>query len=285
MLTTILTDLFVLLPPLAWSQTLQSAHHSPNPIQYTTPVRPAASSKLLNSIRGHRLANDTPIKALPFSPSQFFNSPCNASGQNMATSTPVKRGQVRPRLRSCGAVHQPPRDVSDDCVLPSVMGTRDSSGTNALSPPSALLQVIIDSSGGGPLKTPPPNHALLAGSAKRSQAKSRHLLSSGGVTRTPTPFKRALAELRKQTVDPNGSGHLVEDITEIIDKENLKGARGVADSMYETDVSSNLTDVKESDKGTGRKVRKSLLTSAWEMSEVPYLAETPVSRGRQVVCS
>lgn len=78
-------------------QTILLSPNSSTQFQYTTPVRPTASSKLLlNSIRG-RLAIDTPIKALPFSPSQFFNSPCNTNGQNMATSTPVKqRGKVRP---------------------------------------------------------------------------------------------------------------------------------------------------------------------------------------------
>lgn len=112
--------------------------------------------------------------------------------------------------------------------------------------------------------------------------KNKHLLGTG-VTRTPTPFKRALAELRKQTVDSSGSGHLVDDITEIIDKENGKGATksggSAADSMYETDVSNiKQEEDGEQKKGT-RKVRKSLLSSAWEMSDLPYLAETPVSRG------
>lgn len=75
---------------------------------------------------------------------------------------------------------------------------------------------------------------------------------------------------------------MVDDITEIIDKENGKGAKGAAaDSMYETDMSSNATGIKMEDdaegKQGGKKVRKSLLNSAWEMSELPYLAETPVS--------
>lgn len=131
------------------------------------------------------------------------------------------------------------------------------------------------------LTTPPPNEQGENG--KPSLVKNKHL-SGAGVTRTPTPFKRALAELRKQTVDPYGSGHLVDDITEIIDKENGKGAKGgAADSMYETDMSGNATGIKveEMDGGeskrTARKVRKSLLASAWEMSDLPYLAETPVS--------
>lgn len=122
--------------------------------------------------------------------------------------------------------------------------------------------------------TPPP-HELGENGKLTSQVKNKHLLGTG-VTRTPTPFKRALAELRKQTVDSSGSGHLVEDINEIIDKENGK------DSMYDTDVSGNVTKIKAEDDtdnrkaGTARKVRKSLLASAWEMSDLPYLAETPV---------
>lgn len=104
--------------------------------------------------------------------------------------------------------------------------------------------------------------------------KNKHL-TGAGVTRTPTPFKRALAELRKQTVDP---GHLVDDIAEIIDKENGKVAKGsAADSMYETDVSSIKPEMDEDGKRTAKKVRKSLINSAWDMSELPYLVETPVS--------
>lgn len=138
-----------------------------------------------------------------------------------------------------------------------------------------LIQVGFD----GALTTPPPNEQ--GENVMPSQLKNKHL-SGAGVTRTPTPFKRALAELRKQTVDPSGSGHLVDDISEIIDKENGKGSRtGAADSMYETDVSANATGIKSETDGDakkdGRKVRKSLLHSAWEMSDLSYLAETPVS--------
>lgn len=125
----------------------------------------------------------------------------------------------------------------------------------------------------GALSTPPPNNPEITA----SQLKNKHLLAAG-VTRTPTPFKKALAELRKQTVDPYGSGHLVDDITEIIDKENSKGAKAGMDSMYETDMSANTTGLKadESGVGKGRKVRKALLNSAWEVSDLPYLVETPV---------
>lgn len=242
-------------------QTLLSPNSSTQ-FQYTTPVRPAKASKtLLNSIRG-RLA-ETPIKALPFSPSQFFNSPCNANGLNMATSTPVKRGKVRPPHT------RPP--VTLTCPLSQL---RSPTLTDCSTHSS--FQIGHDAAA---LTTPPPNEGE---NGKPSQVKNKHL-SGAGVTRTPTPFKRALAELRKQTVDPNGSGHLVDDITEIIDKENGKGKGGAADSMYETDVSANATGIKVEDvegdsKRTARKVRKSLLSSAWEMSELPYLAETPVSR-------
>lgn len=176
----------------------------------------------------------------------------------MATSTPVKKGKVRPR--------------------DSRMHNRSWGGDAALvvtASPSSL-QVGHDA---GSLTTPPPNE--LGENGKPSQMKNKHLMGAG-VTRTPTPFKRALAELRKQTVDPFGSGHLVDDITEIIDKENGKGAKSSnADSMYETDVSGNMTNIKVEDDGDSkratRKVRKSLLASAWEMSDLPYLAETPVS--------
>lgn len=227
-------------------------------------MRPTAS-KLLHSIRGKLATADTPLKALPFSPSQFFNSPCYTNGQNMATSTPVKRGKVRtapkhpiPGERVAGQREQ--------ARGPQTRGLTDFS----------LFQTGFE----GALTTPPPNHHDLGDSNKLSALKNKHL-SGAGVTRTPTPFKRALAELRKQTVDSSGSGHLVDDITEIIDKENGRSAKNGADSLYETDASGNLTAIKAEDEGEGkkdgRKVRKSLLNSAWEMSDLSYLAETPVS--------
>lgn len=72
-------------------QTLLSPNSTTH-FQYTTPVRPTANRSVLNSIKANRGFGRLATSETPFSPSQFFSSPCNANGQNMATSTPVKRG-------------------------------------------------------------------------------------------------------------------------------------------------------------------------------------------------
>ncbi|XP_059616057.1 myb protein isoform X2 [Phlebotomus argentipes] len=99
--------------------------------------------------------------------------------------------------------------------------------------------------------------------------------------RTPTPFKKALAELRRQNTDsyvPPSPGRLVEDIVEMMHKEQMQDS---TDSVYEgteasvkASTSTAADESKENSQGI-RKVRKSL-GSAWENSaDIPYMAETP----------
>lgn len=115
------------------------------------------------------------------------------------------------------------------------------------------------------------------------------------MARTPTPFKKALADLRKQGTsgkyEPSTPNKLVEDITELINDESTAGERGLSksnvDSLYETDLSrvSHSTTLKErngdedenmkENEVPGRKVRKAL-GNAWEVVELPFSAETPV---------
>lgn len=123
--------------------------------------------------------------------------------------------------------------------------------------------------------------------------KAKKLSGTSTLTRTPTPFKKKLAELRKMgsgSYEPTSPGRLVDDITELINDESkiddnnepAGQSKSVVDSVYETDVSSiSNKDKKDGDNTKensmpGKKVRKSL-GSAWEMSDVPYLAETPVN--------
>lgn len=82
-------------------------------------------------------------------------------------------------------------------------------------------------------------------------------------------------------VPPSPAG-LVEDIAEIMHKERQE-EDSINESVYETDTSvaaSKASDYKKdenTDNVSNKRVRKSLETT-WETStDMPYLAETPVS--------
>lgn len=125
--------------------------------------------------------------------------------------------------------------------------------------------------------------------------------------RTPTPFKNALDEIRKirgETYVPSSPNGLVEDITEIMNKE--KEQDNTVDSVYETDCS-NITqtqaeqtvtsnpkrlsfdDISVSNGPNPKKAKKSLDT-AWsntttttDSKDLPYIVETPVSISESLV--
>lgn len=119
--------------------------------------------------------------------------------------------------------------------------------------------------------------------------------------RTPTPFKNALNEIRKihgQSYVPSSPNGLVEDITEIMNKEQQQDS--TMDSVYETDTSGIVQNVQnehdaaaattsnpkrltydESDMNQHQKKAKKSLESTWntttsESNDFPYLVETPV---------
>lgn len=120
--------------------------------------------------------------------------------------------------------------------------------------------------------------------------------------RTPTPFKNALNEIRKihgQTYVPSSPNGLVEDITEIMNKERQQDS--TLDSVYETDSSAIAPTNQPDNESTTvvsnpkrltyedvdlntqlqKKAKKSLestwTTTADESEDFPYLVETPVS--------
>lgn len=118
--------------------------------------------------------------------------------------------------------------------------------------------------------------------------------------RTPTPFKNALNEIRKihgQTYVPSSPNGLVEDITEIMNKEQQQ-QDSTMDSVYETDSSTVVQTIQNEqdeaavvsnpkrltyDKGDithQQKKAKKSLESTWntttESNDFPYLVETPV---------
>ncbi|XP_073993770.1 proto-oncogene like protein Myb isoform X2 [Rhodnius prolixus] len=155
-----------------------------------------------------------PLKQLPFSPSQFLNSPNLSFDVNLA-STP-NRGMVTPvkssRSESPGPLVTPtPLPLtSTNLTSPSGKKERKSSdgqpnGANNISPKSELT----------PMKV------------KQSVL---------GTPKTPTPFKKALAEMERRIGMkyncPETPSRLAEDIEEFIQKEQEDQS-----DHYETDSS------------------------------------------------
>ncbi len=114
--------------------------------------------------------------------------------------------------------------------------------------------------------------------------------------RTPTPFKNALHEFSKkrgETYVPSSPGCLVEDITEIMNKEKLNDSTAVVvEYKNEINISSGASKVVthnpkrlsfenagSSSQQAPRKAKKSL-EAGWDSStasDISYLIETPVS--------
>ncbi|XP_058121457.1 myb-related protein A [Anopheles coustani] len=140
----------------------------------------------------------TPIKPLPFSPSQFLNSPSlNLSFDQLPASTPVKRAAVK----------------NDTSLLSTPIPAKDSQMVQvkkeAPSPSTEPPKPGTNNEEDGKIKTP------LKDGAKGSTLEPR----------TPTPFKNAMAELGKRRsevyVPPSPAG-LGEDIAEIMNQEQAK---------------------------------------------------------------
>ncbi|XP_055688018.1 myb protein isoform X1 [Lutzomyia longipalpis] len=202
----------------------------------------------MDDVRPLESPSETPVKPLPFSPSHFLTSPCmNLSLDiKLPASTPVRNRRGEKEDDENAALTTPPPDEKhhDD-------GEKGKKGESA-------PQRFGD---GG---------------------KVRGKLLVGNNPRTPTPFKKALAELRRQNTDsyvPPSPGRLVEDIVEMMHKEQMDST----DSVYEEGGSVKAStstathdDSKENSQPQGlRKVRKSL-GSSWEnTTEMPYMAETP----------
>ncbi|XP_028399868.1 myb-related protein B-like [Dendronephthya gigantea] len=143
-----------------------------------------ATTSSLNSTSG-ATPQSTPIKSLPFSPSQFFNSPITARGGTLiCTSTPCSS---RPTLTSTPV-------FSRDCLnTPKI----EANGT---------------------FRTPKIRRSLLTDSP-----------------RTPTPFKEALATFQASTMAMNG--HLEQDITEIIERDEAEAAQEIIPSLQHANCS------------------------------------------------
>ncbi|XP_025203908.1 transcriptional activator Myb isoform X4 [Melanaphis sacchari] len=151
----------------------------------------------------------TPIKQLPFSPSQFLNSPSLSFDVN-SSSTPVRR-----LLPSCSS--KPNEDISDQTVKSETLVT-----------PNLIYKFAGRSR--DDVKTPETTHRI-------------------NTPHTPTPFKIALAEAgRKMGVKHlvQSPSALIEDITDYIKQEDrVKKESEFSDSQYETDSSNMFCDTND----------------------------------------
>ncbi|XP_039745679.1 myb protein isoform X3 [Pararge aegeria] len=140
----------------------------------------------------------TPIKALPFSPSQFLNSPAGLSFPTF------------------------------DTPLRHTLGSKDL-GASPL------------------LHTPTPANLTPGGSQFKTETP-----------KTPTPFKMAMAEIGKKSglkYEPSSPGLLVEDITEMIKREeNSDSTVQLSDSMLSSAADQEMNvQVNDSGIGSGRR--------------------------------
>lgn len=141
----------------------------------------------------------TPIKQLPFSPSQFFNSPDLSFDVTLSHSTPV---QGTPRKERNREVESSP--LTTPKPLPIVRNS-----------------VTHDKE--------------IAGTPKSKR------IGESSTPKTPTPFKRAMAELERKSgalkYTPQTPTHVVEDLADIIKKEQEDSS--MSESHYEGDYSTD----------------------------------------------
>ncbi|CAH0714947.1 unnamed protein product, partial [Brenthis ino] len=146
----------------------------------------------------------TPIKALPFSPSQFLNSPAGLSFPAF-DSTPLRHN-----------------------------GNKELIGVSPL------------------LHTPTPANLTPGGTQLKNNTP-----------KTPTPFKRAMAEIGKKSglkYEPSSPGLLVEDITEMIQREeNSDSTVQLNDSLLSSTAEQDGNmQVNDSGIGSGRRGKENM---------------------------
>ncbi|XP_030760175.1 transcriptional activator Myb isoform X2 [Sitophilus oryzae] len=192
----------------------EASHHDRRLTQDVTSMFEGGKPTIFSPIRmGNNGAS--PIEQLPFSPSQFLNSPnmSHITFDVTLSSTPVKKGGVMTPKKDVRK--KPDRDYSPlstphgPCIKPDVgPSTSDASST--------------------------PN---------------KRLFLNEDTPRTPTPFKKALADLERKSGPvsnmPDTPSRL-EDITEIMKKDQDS-------SQYETDTSMVTTATNDSGYLTGKR--------------------------------
>uniref|UniRef100_A0AAR5NX19 Uncharacterized protein n=1 Tax=Dendroctonus ponderosae TaxID=77166 RepID=A0AAR5NX19_DENPD len=159
---------------------------------------------IFSPLRGNGMS---PIKQLPFSPSQFLNSPgvAHISFDVALSSTPVKKPG------STGSKHDTPKHTKEYSPLNTPRG------------PQVRPEATVSNS--------------------EVQTPNKRLFRNGDTPRTPTPFKKALADLEKKSGPivnmPHTPSSRFDDITEIMKKDQDA-------SQYETDTSTITSTTNDS---------------------------------------
>ncbi|CAH1114580.1 unnamed protein product [Psylliodes chrysocephalus] len=208
----------------------------------------------------------SPIKQLPFSPSQFLNSPhiSNLTFDVTMSSTP--------KASQNGHVSTPVKDKS-----------RPDRDYSPLSTPRGLPAII---------KLEP---IASCSTSDITSTPSKRFPSD--TPRTPTPFKKALADLEKKSGAiknlPDTPSSRLEDITEIMKKDQDSSHYETDTSMMVTNesgyISGNVTGKRKSPASAGgkenvlpnKRVRKALApswassSSQMSSSDISFAVETP----------
>ncbi|KAJ8977022.1 hypothetical protein NQ317_013471 [Molorchus minor] len=170
------------------------------------------------------LRNGSPIKQLPFSPSQFLNSPniANITFDVTMSSTPKKQ-----------QAQTPVKDKTETCKYSALALKRK---TYECSYSTDRDYSPLSTPHGISIKTEEP---ATSSTSDIITTPSKRLFLNSDMPRTPTPFKKALADLEKKsgpiTNLPDTPSSRLEDITEIMKKDQDS-------SHYETDTSMMVTN-------------------------------------------
>ncbi|XP_050089525.1 myb protein [Anopheles aquasalis] len=222
----------------------------------------------------------TPIKPLPFSPSQFLNSPSlTVSFDQLPASTPVKRAA----LKNDTSLLSTPVPAKEAGVTPYIKKEPVTPGTAAAAPG---VNVKADSA------------------VQQEDGKTQTPLKETKPSlepRTPTPFKNAMAEVGKRRSEvyvPPSPAVLGEDIAEIMNQEQAKENSAESSSSTLVSDSSSTAANKSQDEGkvgskenkippvsstaaghasprNQKKVSTSVFSQQWENSDMSFFAETP----------
>ncbi|ETN63276.1 myb [Anopheles darlingi] len=229
----------------------------------------------------------TPIKPLPFSPSQFLNSPSlTVSFDQLPASTPVKRAA----LKNDTSLLSTPVPAKEVGVTPHIKKEPVTPGTGAATTTAAAAAAGTN--------------VKAETAAQQEEGKTQTPLKETKPSlepRTPTPFKNAMAEVGKRRSEvyiPPSPAVLGEDIAEIMHQEQVKETSAESSSSTLVSDSSSTTANKSQDEGkvgskenkippiastaaghasprNQKKVSTSVFSQQWENSDMSFFAETP----------